>query len=678
MRRCIGTAVVLLLLCCIAACQTENTGTTPSPTRDAAFAVTALDGEGSYVPRLMVEEQSEDVVVTVTATGADRLSAAYFHLHYDTTRYSPTRVEFGDFLGRDDETLSLGLTDVADVVPVGITQIRSRGATPVRGDGVIARVHFSRDPFVASRSVASAPDGEPNKIEELLIIGQTGTTATLRWTEKNVGDYNNDSLVSINDLTPLGFYFNQNVAATDDPLKAGLVDGNGDGQINISDISQIGQYFDNKMSGYKLYVDSAGTSEYNSGITCTRAAAVADTVLNPNPSHPIKYTKVAEIPVGSYVAFTVRPVDESDLANPGVVSDSADLVIDPDPPQAPTNFTADSDSHQTVDLAWTKSTSLDVEYYILERRLDSDGTWGEVVQLDGTATSYPDVDNTFVEEPYTYRIHAKDYTEKVSPYVEAGPVTPFFVPPPDPPQNVNASGGSELASIEITWDPPADDSDVFKYRVYCMGPGETEFTEIHLTFNKYVTNYLHSSLTVGETYEYYVKSVGNSGGNEVESVPSDTDQATPSDALPISITDLTTDKITHFNGTSVPPEANANLTVTTSVPPTSVDWSATGGTITPSGSTAVWERTVDMAPGVVTVTCTAWSGPLSDEATIELIVTVEPILDEYGDNGKFKTGAPTDIMLERLIDGGDQINGRQFEYYMGKGDVVGLATFDTG
>lgn len=676
MRRWIEIAAVLLLIGCITACQTENTGTTPSPTRGVDFVVTALDGEGSYVPQLMVEEQNEDVVVTVTATEAERLSAAYFHLHYDTTRYSPTRVEFGDFLGRDDETLSLGLTDIADVVPVGITQIRSRGATPVRGNGVIARVHFSRDPFVASRSVANAPDGLPNKVEELLIIGQTGTTATLRWTEKNIGDYNNDSLVSINDLTLLGFYYEQNVAATDDPLKAGLADGNGDGRITIADMTQIGQFYFNKINGYKLYLDSAGSEEYGSGITCTRVAAVADTVLNPSPNHPIKYTCVAEIPVSSYIAFTVRPVDESDLANPGVVSNSADLVIDPDPPQAPTNFTAVSDEstgHQTVDLAWTASTSPDVEYYILERRLDSDGTWDEVMQLGGTATSYSHVDNTFIEEPYSYRIHARDYTAKVSPYVEAGPVTPFFVPPPDPPQNVDAHGGAALASIEVTWDPPADDSDVFKYRVYRQAPGETEFTAVNTTFNKFVLDYTDPGLTIGETYEYYVKSVGSFDGNDVESVPSTTDDATPSDALPISITDLTTDKTTHFNGGGEPA---SNLEVTTDVVPTSVDWEASAGIITPSGSSATWEPEIAMNPEKVTVTCTVHSGPLNDQQTIDLYITQKPIRTDLGNAGQF-----LDFSLECLecIDwGGSIIPDHAFSSYADGEHVVVLDRWESG
>jgi len=42
-------------------------------------------------------------------------------------------------------------------------------------------------------------------VEKLDVIAQTATTATLRWTETNIGDYNNDSMVTVSDPLWVGF-----------------------------------------------------------------------------------------------------------------------------------------------------------------------------------------------------------------------------------------------------------------------------------------------------------------------------------------------------------------------------------------------------------------------------------------------------------------------------------------
>ncbi|MBN2081554.1 hypothetical protein JW859_05020 [bacterium] len=74
----------------------------------------------------------------------------------------------------------------------------------------------------------------------------------LSWYMENPGDYNQDGLVSVNDLTPLGFYFNQAGPFAPDSAQS-VVDGNHDGLIAVSDITPIGQNFGNQITTYNVY-----------------------------------------------------------------------------------------------------------------------------------------------------------------------------------------------------------------------------------------------------------------------------------------------------------------------------------------------------------------------------------------------------------------------------------------
>jgi hypothetical protein len=73
----------------------------------------------------------------------------------------------------------------------------------------------------------------------------------LSWDYTNPGDNNQDGLVSINDLTPIGSNYNNDVSNNwDDPLRH--VDTNGDGQINMSDITSIGQNYAGEIFAYQI------------------------------------------------------------------------------------------------------------------------------------------------------------------------------------------------------------------------------------------------------------------------------------------------------------------------------------------------------------------------------------------------------------------------------------------
>jgi hypothetical protein len=95
------------------------------------------------------------------------------------------------------------------------------------------------------------PMGAGNKVTDLRLFVPEYYQPYLSWSYQNLGDYNQDKLVSVNDLTPIGIHFGKSSLASD-WREASTADGNGDGMITVSDISPIGQHFNSQLAGYYL------------------------------------------------------------------------------------------------------------------------------------------------------------------------------------------------------------------------------------------------------------------------------------------------------------------------------------------------------------------------------------------------------------------------------------------
>jgi hypothetical protein len=79
----------------------------------------------------------------------------------------------------------------------------------------------------------------------------------LQWSYVNPGDYDQNGVVNISDLTPLGVHFGA-VGPFAESSARWMVDGDGNGEINLADITVIGQNFGNEVSGYELYAAPEG------------------------------------------------------------------------------------------------------------------------------------------------------------------------------------------------------------------------------------------------------------------------------------------------------------------------------------------------------------------------------------------------------------------------------------
>jgi len=166
-----------------------------------------------------------------------------------------------------------------------------------------------------AKSAAEPFPGEGNRVTDL-VAEVEGTAVKLTWTEKTVGDYNNDGLVSISDVTPVAIHF---LKPPDTPQRE-IVDGNGDGIINIADVTQIARFFGKSITGYNVYRislpslesvvspdDFVGAPPLGSPLPSVRRDSFY--VEGKPPLYRIVYSFDWEHPEGVY-AFAVRSFSE--------------------------------------------------------------------------------------------------------------------------------------------------------------------------------------------------------------------------------------------------------------------------------------------------------------------------------------------------------------------------------
>jgi len=125
-----------------------------------------------------------------------------------------------------------------------------------------------------SKIVSKPPTGEANRVDDLELIDNGDGTYTLTWSYRNVGDYNQDGIVNISDLTPLAVHFNEPADETNE-----WIDGNQDGLINIQDITPLAANFFTTVEGYRLFesrlfegvLDEHADVGFNSSRTASQA-----------------------------------------------------------------------------------------------------------------------------------------------------------------------------------------------------------------------------------------------------------------------------------------------------------------------------------------------------------------------------------------------------------------------
>lgn len=99
------------------------------------------------------------------------------------------------------------------------------------------------------KQILIAPKGNKNKVDDLKVMVNSQGKVEISWSYKNVGDYNQDGMVNIADITSLAEHFFE--SANNNNI---VVDGNFDGEINIADITPLAENFFSNVSGYLIQI----------------------------------------------------------------------------------------------------------------------------------------------------------------------------------------------------------------------------------------------------------------------------------------------------------------------------------------------------------------------------------------------------------------------------------------
>lgn len=180
---------------------------------------------------------------------AHELRALYLDIEYDNALWHPQVCDVADEFAARGELLSVSVLDTPGVVHHGQLLAGTDSKNTYSGSGVLASLYLRPGPQETMRSAAKAPTGANSSSD---ISFAFGSTFGLFWHYYNQGDYDQNGLVNISDLTPLGIRLGESGPFSPASI-LGVVDGDGNGQINISDITPIGVNFGASIASFNIY-----------------------------------------------------------------------------------------------------------------------------------------------------------------------------------------------------------------------------------------------------------------------------------------------------------------------------------------------------------------------------------------------------------------------------------------
>lgn len=257
---CLGVLLAAAVVLQVAACG----GQAALPPQDNVlvhgFSATLLPGtelEGGSAGTLTAQAVAlpdGEVLLELHLSGACELRAFYARLGYDAQRYTPLAAQPTALQGPTDSLLSLADMTQPGHVDYGQVLAQALKQPGFTGSGVIAALRFR--PGAAPMRRVSAPPVSLNSAP--VIVNSSGTL--VEWLYAHQGDCDQNGLVTISDLTPIGIYFGQ--PATDPAAASAMADGDGNGLVTIADITPIGANFGRSALGGFTAFRSTDAADY--------------------------------------------------------------------------------------------------------------------------------------------------------------------------------------------------------------------------------------------------------------------------------------------------------------------------------------------------------------------------------------------------------------------------------
>lgn len=229
--------------------------------------------------------------------------------------------------------------------------------------------------------------------------------------------------------------------------------------------------------GYQVFRD-------NSQIGITAATTFTDTTALANISYK----------------YVVKAYDQSVNISPAS-NESTIIIVDKQPPTAPTNLTATIGANNSVNLNWIASTdNVGVKEYYIYR---DNTTIGRI-----PSTSYSDT-TVQLGSTYTYSVRATDLAGLASPVSNSVTiiVNNSDTTAPTAPTNLQVSLDGAY-NIQLTWTASTDNVGVSGYQVF----------RNNIKIDDVITNYTVDNTVAYETpYSYYVKAYDAAGNISAQS-----------------------------------------------------------------------------------------------------------------------------------------------------------------
>jgi PKD repeat protein len=246
-------------------------------------------------------------------------------------------------------------------------ETEGRGFIPRRDAS--GKIPYGGEKFPAlQKNTSTPPTGDANHVADFAITDHGDGSYSLSWHYRNLGDYDQNGVVGVSDITPLAMHFGEtyNPELEQNTIQA-VVDGDASGKVGIEDVTQIAMYFGTSCAGYSL-----------------RASDILPTFVSDTDELDVIPLSFAQgegryefgvehaLPSHSYIA--VAPVDSEGAF--GVLSNIvqtlnhipvAALTVDPQQGDAPL----------TVGLDAGDSTDVDGPIAKFEWDFEGDGVWDE-------------------------------------------------------------------------------------------------------------------------------------------------------------------------------------------------------------------------------------------------------------------------------------------------------------